>query len=211
MQKNRLVRLNTALKPPPDVAGAVTALSKKIAETHDAYFTLDAERFFPHLTIYSPEYPKAEQAKILSNVEMVAGKTPKLTLKYVGTTSEQGYIGLRMELTDEIRSLHGALVEMLNPFRGERLRAAYREDAADYKMRFSKEQKENIKQYGYPGAMSLYNPHMSVIRLKDEAEAMEVAEKLSWSIELFKFERLAVYAMGEHGTCTKELASFELQ
>jgi len=211
MQKKNFIRLNTVLRSPPGVGEAITALSREIAETYDEYFILDAEQFFPHVTIYAPEYPSAKQSNVLSSVEAIALKTSRLTLGYVGTTSKQGYVGLRMKLTDEMRDLHIELVEKLNPLRGEQLRAAYREDAADYQMRFSDDQKGNIKKYGFPEAMSLYNPHMTVIRLKDEAEAKEVAERLSWIIDSFEFTQLGVYAMGDHGTCIEELAAFDLQ
>lgn len=211
MQKNGFVRLNTTLKPPPGVAEAVIVLSKDVDKEHTAFFVLDDKHFFPHVTVYSPEYPRREQAEVLSRVEKLAASTPKLTLKYVHATSSQGYIGLQLASTDSVRSLHEQLVEKLNPLRGGRLRDKYREDASDYHVRFSAKQKENIKNYGYPGAMALYRPHMTVIRLKNEQEAQKVAEKLSWVIGEMTFVQIGVYAMGEHGTCTKELAVFDLQ
>lgn len=78
-------------------------------------------------------------------------------------------------------------------------------------MDFTPEQKENIKKYGYPDAMSLYFPHLTIIRLKDELLAKKISKDINWNISEFIVNKLAIYEMGEHGTCRKLVKEFLLK
>ncbi|MDO8579371.1 MAG: DUF1045 domain-containing protein, partial [bacterium] len=105
-----------------------------------------------------------------------------------------------------IQQAHEKIVSVLNPLREGRIRDKYKE----YHMEFNSEELENIEKYGYPGAMDLYNPHLTITRLKDENKAKEILSTIEWDISGFTVNKIGVYKMGEHGTCRELIKEFNL-
>jgi len=58
--------------------------------------------------------------------------------------------------------------------------------------------------------MELYQPHLTIIRLKDEKLAEEVAKKINWELKNFFISKLAIYTMSNNGTCVKLVDEFLL-
>lgn len=206
--KNDFIRLNIALKPPKFVAEKAIGLSRKLGRKFKYHFVLDDTKYHPHITVYSPEYPVENLEKILEAVRIIAEETKKMKVRGDGFEAKQGFVGVRFDLTDEIREFHKKVVAALNPLRENHLREKY--EAADYKMKLSPEKIENIRKYGYPSAMSLYNPHLTIIRLTDEKKAEEISENMKWDIPEFEVRELGVYKMGDHGICKELVQTFEL-
>jgi 2'-5' RNA ligase len=77
-------------------------------------------------------------------------------------------------------------------------------------MSFNQEQKKSILEYGYPDAIDLYLPHMTIIRLKDEKIAKDIAKEIKWSNEEFKASSIVCYLMGKDGTCKQIIKEFKL-
>jgi len=199
MNTNKFVRLNTAFKPPENIAEKAIGLSREISKNNEVFFVLDGIQFYPHITIYSPEYPEKNLDKMLEKVAEIASTTEKFKLTLKGISSSQGFISIKFDYTQEIKKIHEGIVLELNSLREGHIREKYTAD--DYKMSFTQEQQENIKKYGYPDSMSLYSPHLTIIRLKDESLAKTISEEIKWDIPEFTVEKIAIYKMGEHGTC----------
>lgn len=202
------MRLNAILVIPVEIEIAAIDLSKRIGSEYAAHFILGREQCRSHITLYSPEYPKSAREGVIAAVERIAVNTAAISCTFVEASSEEGYVGLEMELTPQIRQLHEELVVGLNSLRGGHVREKY---ASDYHVRFSDEQIKNIEAYGFPNAMSLYHPHLTLTRLKDEQKAKEAAQELEWPRTEFLVESMAVYEMGEHGTCQKLVRRFSLK
>ncbi|MBI4600199.1 2'-5' RNA ligase family protein [Candidatus Uhrbacteria bacterium] len=200
------IRLNVVFVVPENIVDTAIALSNKLGGRDDAYFTLGKNQCQPHITLYAPEYPESARNEVLKVVDGVTAHWSTIQCRIVGANSGQGYIGLEVEKTPEIQQLHEECVFRLNPLREGRLREKY---AQDYRMQFSDEKIKNIETYGYPNAMSLYHPHLTVIRLKDEQRAPDVAQTIQWTYA-FNVTALAVYEMGDHGTCQKLIKEFQL-
>ncbi len=209
MSENKFIRLNIAFKPPKNVAEEVIALSREISQNNEASFVLDGIQFHPHITIYSPEYPEKNLDKVLEKITEIARNTEKVNLTSKGISSHQGFISVKFDYTLELKEIHEEIVLKLNPLREGHIREKDADD--DYKMRFTSEQQENIKEYGYPASMSLYSSHLTVIRLKDELLAQNISEEIKWDIHQFTADKIAVYKMGEHGTCEKLVKEFTLK
>jgi len=210
MVTNEFIRLNTAFKLPEKTSQKVVALSKKIGEKNEAIFILDGVQFHPHITIYSPEYPKSNIDKISKILREIADHTTKVQLNFQEIKCHDGYIGIYFELSPEIKSLHEEILTRLNPLRESYLKERD-QSGSDYQMNFSPEQLENIAQYGYPDAINLYKPHLTIIRLKDELSAERITKEFKWEIAQFLIEKLALYKMGEHGTCKELIGEFILK
>lgn len=201
------IRLNTAFIPPKEVSEKAIELSKAISSSADAYFVLDGIQSYPHITIYPPEYPEENVAKLLETVDQITKSLSQLDFKFKNLDSGQGYLGVAFEHSDEIQQVHEKLVSVLNPLREGRIRDKY----AEYYMKFNSEQLQNIERYGYPGAMNLYNPHLTITRLKNEDEAEQALSDIRWDILEFMVNKIGVYKMGEHGTCRELVKEFNLR
>ncbi len=202
MNGNKFIRLNIAFKLPKNVAERAIGLSREISKNNEAFFVLDGIQFYPHITIYSPEYPEKNLDKMLERVAEIANTTEKVNLTLKGISSGQGFISIKFDYTQEVKKIHEGIVLELNSLREGHIREKYTDD---YKMSFTQKQQENIKKYGYPDSMSLYFPHLTIIRLKDESLAKTISEEIKWDVPEFTVEKIAIYKMGEHGTC-RELA-----
>lgn len=204
----KYIRLNTVLKPPEKIEEKIIKLSQKIGQKEAAEFILDGRNFFPHFTLYSPEYPLSQVNEVIKKVESLASRLYPVEMKFIGLKSNQGFITLDFILTPPLKKMHETIVEILNPLRENHHKEKY--DAPDYQMKLSEEQKNNIIKYGYADAMSLYQPHLSIIRLKDEKIAGEIIKNIVWPEKEFTIDTLAIYKMGEHGTCVELVAEFKL-
>ena len=206
MQEEKFIRLNVVIKPPAKIVEEIIKLSQSIADKYSHEFVLDGKNFYPHITVYSPLYPEKNLKKVVNKVGCFIDDFEVINLKIKKIKAGQAYIGVEFEYTDEIKKFHELIVKKLNPLREGNYKSEY--DVSDYRMKISEEKKKNIAKYGYPNAMTLYRPHMTIIRLKNEAEAKKVASKINWKIKNFKTDAIAVYKMGEHGTCIELVKEF---
>lgn len=201
------IQINIAFMPPVDVAEAAAKLSAEIAQKEEAHFVLDSQNFYPHMTIYSPEYPAHNLDKVLATLQELAQKLSTTKFSFKEVTTEERWIGIEFKLTDEIRNIHESIVGEMNALREGHLREKYvTGDDSEH----TTEQKENIQKYGAPSLMGLYHPHLTLTRLKDEKIAEKLAPEIQWSIPEFKSDRIGAFKMGEHGTCIELIQEFKL-
>ena len=207
MNTQKFIRLNTAFIPPGEVSGRAVELSKAVGELAETYFILDGVNFHPHITIYPPEYPEENILKVLAVTEELSVSLSSIRFKFKEIDSGQGYLGLAFEPSDEIQQIHEKIVNALNSLREGRIRDKYLE----YHMEFDPEELQNIEKYGYPAARSLYNPHLTITRLKDENKSKEILSIIKWDISEFIVNKIGIYKMSEHGTCRELVKEFNLK
>ncbi|KKQ12735.1 MAG: hypothetical protein US30_C0017G0001 [Candidatus Moranbacteria bacterium GW2011_GWF2_36_839] len=191
--------------PPADVAKYVAKLSKEISEKEKAYFILDNKNFYPHITIYTSEYPNCNIKKILDKVEKISKKLSGVKFKFKKIDDDYGYVGVVMHRSKEIRKIHEIIISELNPLREGHIREKF------HNSDLSKEEKENIQKYGYPNLINLYSPHITITRLKNEKNAREISKEIKWFKKEFILGKIGVYGMGENGTCTELIKEFKLR
>ena len=204
---DEFIRINIAFRPPADIAEAAAKLSAEIAQKEEAHFVIDSQNFYPHMTIYSPEYPAQNLGKVLSALGEILKKFSEVKFIFKKVTTEEGWIGIEFELTDEIKKIHESIVGEMNALREGHLREKYLiQDGSEH----SAEQKENIQKYGLPSLMGLYIPHLTLTRLKDEKIAEKLTQEINWPIPEFKADKLGAFKMGDHGTCIELIQEFKL-
>jgi len=204
MNDNKFLRLNTVFQLPKNVAKAAISLSQQIGKIQDTFFTLDGLQFYPHITIYSPEYPVDNLDDIISSVGELAKSSKHLVFDAKGITTHQDFITISLEASPDVQKIHAEIVNKLNPLRAGQIREKYQQAT------YSPEQQENIKKYGYPNVLELYHPHITITRLKDEGVATKIAGGLEWVIPGFTVNKIAVYEMGKYGTCVALIKEFNL-
>jgi 2'-5' RNA ligase len=205
--ENGFVRINIAFKPPSEAAWKAEGLSQEISRKEEAFFVLDGSHFHPHITIYPSEYPANIVDRIVEKMEILAKDFSPLEFVFKKAENHHGYISMAANYSPELRSFHEAIVETINPLRGEHLREKYIQAS---KTEISDAKKQNIRQYGYPDLMDLYNPHLTITRLKDEKMGEQVAKDIRWPIKRFELDTVGIYELGENGTCIRLIREFKL-
>ena len=82
--------------------------------------------------------------------------------------------------------------------------------SSDHCQMISETQRKNILEFGYSTVMDLYEPHLTITKLKDDIVAERIAEELKWPLKTFVCDSVGVFVSGEHGTCIKLLKEFKL-
>ena len=185
------------------------ALSQEIGQSNHSLFVLDGVDFYPHITVYSLGIPTINQKRLLKIVESIAKETRKIrvTFKEIRSSS-RGYIGIYFNVSLSIQRLHRKLLKRLNPLReGHIIKEYQNPESLSY---FSQERLESIKKYGYPDARKLYKPHLTITCLKSKDLAEGIATPLKWQIKQFTIDKIAIFKMGEYGTCRSLVKEFNL-
>jgi len=196
-------KINIAFRAAKNIESDVISLSQEIGKKSDSCFILDGINFYPHITIYASIFSESNLSNVLERVSFIARKLSNINFQFKGIGSGQGYIGLNFGHSDEIESIHKEIVELFNPLREK----ITEDDLKDYNMVFNEAQKKN----GYPDAMDLYASHMTIIRLKDEKMAKDIAKEIKWNNEKFKARSIVCYLMGDNGTCNQIIKEFNLK
>ena len=202
-------RINLVVKPPQDVLKQAIQISSNISKEADTFFVLDGVNFFPHITIYSPEYPSHNLDKVYKKVEEIAFHTKPFIATFTSFNAHLGYVDIELEKTIEWENLHEVFVHKLNPFRENHIREKYK--FPEELRLYSELQQKYILDYGYSEIFTAFRPHLTITRLKDKEMAKEVVKKLQFVIHSFEVNTLAAYLMGNNGTCIRLIREFALK
>lgn len=192
-------KLNFSMNLPEEVKARGIALSRQLAEQYDAHFVLGEDTNYPHITVYAVEFSDGAVQQVLNAAKHIAANVQRIPCTVKRVETHQGYIGVEVIKSPSIMCIHERVVEVLAP-----LREQEHGGGADYGMTFTAEQIANMERYGYADAMQLYNPHFTIIRLKEVGQTGKAAQSVQWDIPEFTVRSVGVYKMGDHGTC-KEL------
>lgn len=198
-------KLNLSLNLPDEVRAKDIALSHELARQYDAHFVLGENENYPHITVYAVEFPDDAVQHVLNAAQRIAAETDPIACAVKRVETHQRYIGVEVVRSPAVLRFHEQVVKTLSP-----LRVQQHGSGIDYGMSFTKEQIANMKEYGYPDAMQLYNPHFTITRLKDELQTEKAIQQIRWDIPEFVVRSIGIYTMGDHGTCKELLGIFAL-
>ncbi|MDO8240815.1 MAG: 2'-5' RNA ligase family protein [Candidatus Moranbacteria bacterium] len=197
------VRINIAFMPPVEIAEKVAQISYEIGAKEESYFVIDRKNFHPHITIYGFEFPARNLENVLAEIEILSKKLSSAKFVFKKVTTEEGYIGIECDNTEEIKHIHETTIKALNPWREGHIRDK------DKNMK-SSEKNLNVQEYGHPRVMDSYCPHMTIIRLKDDEVAEKIATEIQWTDNAFVLDRIGAFRMGPNGTCVELIREFKL-
>lgn len=202
------IRLNTIIFPSKMIREKVRFLSKQANLFGETSFVLDDQNYYPHITLYSPEYPSGKEDEICGAISAVARvhKPFEMAFDRFISAPNGGVLAnyLSPAAADELRK---QIIQVLNPLRGLLIREKYKNYETNES--YTPEQKKEISDYGYP--LNQYHfPHITVAHFTDKDRAMKFAESNIEPLPSFMVDRLAVCEMGALGTCTRILKEFPL-
>jgi len=195
------VRLNTILYPNKEDCDYFVKMANSSKKFGDTYVALDNVNFFPHITLYFPEYPIDVLDKVLEHVKKIANTTNAVTLTLESVTGDiDGGIFVNYKISKEALDLKKKVIKELNPLRDGIIRDKYK-DSLD----------KDTQKYGYP--INKYHfPHITLTVFVDKiAQDKFLKESMFDFQKEILIDKIAVCRMGEYGTCIEIVDSFELQ
>lgn len=206
---DKYIRLNIAFRPSALTEEYAKKISRQFSRIKATLFVLEDKKFYPHITIYSSEFPSVNKEKVASQLMDIAFKIESRPLmKFETTKNNEGFLGVHFEKTDIIKKIHQRIINVINPLREEHIRSKYMDDK--FRKELSNEQRMNIEKYGHPDVMKLYSPHLTITRTKIPGDAQELNSKLEWPFEAFTADAITLFEMGDNGTCTKIIKEYLL-
>lgn len=200
-------RINTILLLPSDLNKEIVALSKRISQQTKAYFVLDDINYFPHITLYSPEYPDSSLGRIFLTTEEIARQIKPFEIIPKRFNTQDGYIDIELDLSAPFNELHRAVVNKLNPLRENHVRQKYQSPLSQS---LDSLQIKNIKQFGEPNINDAYRAHITIIRIIDSVKANKMLKTMIMPFRSINISSIANCEMGENGTCTRILKEYAL-
>lgn len=201
----QLLKINIAILPNNDISKKAVEVAKELTKEVDSFFGVDDKNYFPHLTIYMLEIPIKNLDAVFEKVKQITNSISPIEGVFGDFNSNSGFMDVEVKKTTKLQKFHEQIIEEINPLRfGYKINNQKKLKNKDLK-------KDNILKYGFPYAMELYRPHLTLGRLKNEKLAQEKIKNIRWPIEKFRIDTIGVFKSGDHGTCVKLLKKFKLK
>jgi hypothetical protein len=198
------IPVNVVLLPSDELANEAIKASELLAK-FGTLFTLKDGSYFPHVSTYMLQLKAADLSKTVELLSDIAHNTSGFSLRATRYYQAKGFTDIEYQKTREIDGLQDLVVNALNPIRdGMREKDKNRMAAASGLVL------ENFKNYGWNSIGELFRPHLTLTRFNEEQKHDE-AEKVLPETKNFdgKFPKLALFEMGDNGTCVRKI--FELK
>ncbi|GES15854.1 hypothetical protein Amac_094520 [Acrocarpospora macrocephala] len=203
---------DAVLLPPEAVNAGSIRLSEWCASQTPAEFTLKAGELYPHISLYMANFTPADLDSARDELRLISKSMPEIPLAadhFSG--NDQGMFELFYRKTEAVTRLQESIIERLNPLRtGLRLRDPVGRVLADHRLSAPPTARANLDRYGYDEIGDLFRPHITMTRFRERGH--QIAADLLPPPESFTavYRTLALCVMGEHGTCTEIVETFEL-
>ena len=201
-------RLNIAIMPNKEIFEYAIQVSSEFSKRARTLFTLDGKNFFPHITIYSPEFPEKNVLKVIKEVSTIITSKKRFLSEFTFPDKELGYWAINVRRNAKLHELHREILHKINYLRDGVLREKY--SNAKYFDSLSEEKRSNILEFGYPNVLDQWVPHLTVTRFEDEEKVNWATKNYEWGKDSLSVESVGVFEMGKNGTCVKLLEKFDL-
>ncbi len=196
-------KYNVALIP-SEVVGIHAIEMSQMFEGNGGMFTLDSAHTYPHVSLYHvPLDPEKEEEVIQVLRETLAGIQPMPLKQSEYRSTSRGFVNVGYEKNESLMNLHRAVLQSLEPFWAREIGEEEKNEER------SPEQQASMSRYGWHAADTLFDPHLTFSRL-EEPNPERVTDMKSQNFS-FVSDLVGLFELGEHGTCTRCLAIFELQ
>lgn len=203
---------DVVLLPPPDVTLRSVRLSERCAQLAATEFVLSAAGLYPHISLYMANFTSEQVAAATHRLRDISLRTSGIHLEaghFAG--NDQGMFEVFYGKTTAVTALQEAVIAALAPLRtGLRRRDPIGRVLADYRLTAPPPARDNLDQYGYDEIGELFRPHITVTRFQRRDQNVDPVELPPAESFTATFATLALCVMGEHGTCTDVVETFEL-
>lgn len=192
---------NIILLPDEKTRRKAVELGSILARNFENHYTLKNESFIPHITVYQGKCPAKNYEKIpLYLAELAKTYYPfKLRIApyeiFVGAM-----VFWKILFNKQLQSLHYKVADIINPLREGLFPPDIKSDGSGYAtgQQFTSDQHEIAQKYGYPIAGKLYNPHITLGKLKFSVNIESITKILPPAESKFEVSEIC---LGRAGDC----------
>jgi hypothetical protein len=203
---------DVVLLPPPAVGRHAVSVSESLL-VEGTEFTLGEELRCPHISLYMANFRPEDLPEVTKRLAALAANSaalPLAALRY-GHNRDEGMFEVFYPRTPAIELLQQEIINALNPLRqGLRHRDPVGRLLAEWIDRTSPEARRNLERYGYDEVGGLFEPHITLTRFVRRDHQVDLAMLPPLPVFDATCSVLALYDMGEHGTCLAESGRWEL-
>ena len=192
---SKLLALDVAMLPPPDVGEQAARLSAALPADQFQGLRLDADRL-PHITLTQQFVRRDELDAVLERLNEALRDQPPMTLQVTGCGKGANSVWMAVERTAAILRLHERLMEVLHGFeqQGGGAAAFVEGDARERDVVW-------VAGYRRTASLSAYTPHITL----GHASQPPRVDPLT-----FEATTVAACHLGRFCTCRQVLRSWEL-
>ncbi|NRQ40567.1 hypothetical protein HII36_53490 [Nonomuraea sp. NN258] len=203
---------DVVLLPPPEVNARSIHLSRQCASLAPTEFVLREEGTYPHISLYMANFTPAQCRDAVDRLRDISGRTGELLLEAEHFSgNEHGMFELFYRRSEAIVRLQEELIDALNPLRtGLRRLDPVGRILAEHRLTAPPVARANLDRYGYDEIGELFRPHITLTRTRRRDERFDPAVLPAPESFTGTYRTLALCTMGEHGTCTDLIETFEL-
>src|SRR5688500_9309293 len=112
---SKLVAVDVAILPPPDITARAIALSDTLAAEGSAELRLDAQHL-PHITLTQHFIREEERDEAFGRIDDVVAALPPMRVLAIGAGRSDHTLWIALEHTPELSALHERLMETLRGY-----------------------------------------------------------------------------------------------
>ncbi len=193
--------LNIVLLPDKIVHGEAVLCSTRLSRNFETEFTLDSRLFLPHITLYQGYFPDRNIDVLFEELRKfpVWGEDAEIVMKNF-QVSHGTFVFWEAVKSPFITGLHEMIVGSANRLREGNIPFNIQEMMGN----LPEEEREMVKKTGGILNLDLFNPHITLTRLKSAKDGKNALDYLRGS-QPSKFSPQALYVgkLGDHGTVSE--------
>lgn len=193
---------NIVIYPSREISQKAIKISE-LLKISGGIFVLDGKKYFPHITLYMMELPLKNLNKVRKILKDYASRTKSFKINsFKYRQKKDGFVDVSYK-DKQIKNLQKEVISLLNPLRGGLLR----EREITRMKELSERQKKNVLFCGHRDVGSDFYPHLTFTKL--ERFDKKILSKIKKDNFSFKVNKIALFYLGEYGTCNKLIEIFD--
>ena len=172
----------------------------KISGKFETFYNLS--KFYPHITLYQAKF-KPDKIEILKEeFKKLLKGISNFKISMNGLEFFQNYIFWNCAINENLKNLHEKVLRSMSKYHIK----------SEPNVNLDEKMKENFLKYGYPLAIKLYKPHITITAIKskiDASKAMQTALPLL-NVAEFMADKFAVCLLSHAGEAIEILETVEI-
>lgn len=192
--------LNVVLFPDKIASNQAKLYRQRVSNKFETEFVLDSTHI-PHITLYQGYYPDRNISNLLTSLTKLPVWDKNFKLKMEGfSVSRNNFLWWNTVKDKPLKDLHEAVMNASNDLREGNISP----NVFDMMDGLSAEEKDMVKRTGSVLNLDMFNPHITLTRLKKSDDSADVLNYLGNSdIVTFRPEAIYVTKLGQHGTVSE--------